>query len=89
MKFAKPLGLMVVLAMLLPAQAALASHGRGNSDQPKTEKAQKNDKEKKEKKEKNPVVPVPEPTTIALLGAAAGVAGARKMWKNRRRSKSE
>ena len=85
MKFAKPLGLMVVLGMLLPAHVALASHGKGSSDQPKAEKSQNKDKEKKEKKP----IPVPEPTTIALLGAAAGVAGARKLWKNRRRSKSE
>ena len=85
MKFAKPLGLMVVvLGMLLPAHVALASQGRGKSDQPK---AAKPEKDKKDKKEKNPV-PVPEPTTIALLGAAASVAGARKLWHKRRRSKS-
>ena len=87
MKFAKPLGLLVVvLAMLLPARVALASQGRGNSEQPKAEKSEKADK--KDKKDKK-TVPVPEPTTIALLGAAAGVAGARKLWQNRRRSRSQ
>lgn len=90
MKFAKPMGLMlVVLGMLLPARAALASQGRGNSDQAKAEKSEKDDKgdkdkkDKGDKKDKNPT-PVPEPTTIALLGAAAGVAGARKLWQKRR-----
>ena len=87
MKFAKPLGLLVVvLGMLLPARLALASQGRGNPEKPKAEKLEKDEKDKKDK---NPVRSVPEPTTIALLGAAAGVAGARKLWQNRRRSRSE
>ena len=84
MKFAKLWGLMVVvLGMLIPAHIALASQGNGNSEQPKAAKPQKDDKDKDKK-----VVRVPEPTTIALLGAAAGVAGARKLWQKRRRSKS-
>ena len=50
MKFAKPMGLMlVVLGMLLPARAALASQGRGNPEKPKAEKAEKEDKFKKDK----------------------------------------
>jgi hypothetical protein len=85
MKSAKRMGLvLVVLGMLIPARVALASHGNGTSDQPKAEKSDK-DKDKKEKKD---TYSVPEPTTIALLGAAAGVAGARKLWQKRRRSRS-
>ena len=84
MKCAKPLGLMVVvLGMLLPAQVALASPGKERSEKIKAEKSAKDDKDKKDR---NPVHSVPEPTTLALMGAAAGVAGARKLWQNRRRS---
>jgi hypothetical protein len=79
MKFAKNVGLvMFVLAMLLPARAALAS--QGNSDRPKANKS--------EKKDKNPVHSVPEPATLLILGAAAGVVCARKAWQVRRRSRS-
>ena len=86
MRFAKPLGLLVVvLAVLLPARVALASQGRGNSENPKAEKSEKDDKDKKDKKT---VHSVPEPTTLALIGAAAGVAAARKLWQKRRRSRS-
>ena len=86
MKFAKPLSLMViVLGMLLPARVALASQGREHSEKLKAEKSEK---DHKDKKDKNPVHSVPEPTTLALMGAAAGVAGARKLWQNRRRSRS-
>lgn len=57
------------------------------------EKSVKNDKEKydsekdgkvKKEKDKNSVYSVPEPTTIILLGAAAGALGARKLWQARR-----
>jgi PEP-CTERM motif len=86
MKFAKPLGLIVVvLGMLVPARVALASPGQEKSEKIKAEKSDKDDKDKKDKK---PVHSVPEPTTLALMGAAAGVAGARKLWQNRRRSRS-
>jgi short subunit fatty acids transporter len=88
MKFAKPLGLMVVvLGMLVPAQVALASPGKEKTEKVKAEKSANYDKDKnKDKKDKNPVHSVPEPTTLALMGAAVGVAGARKLWQNRRRS---
>lgn len=86
MKCAKPLALMVVvLGMLLSARVAQASPGRGHAEKPKTEMSEKHDKDEKDKK---PVHSVPEPTTLALMGAAAGVAGARKLWQNRRRSRS-
>ena len=84
MKFAKPLGLMlVVLGMLVPARIALASPVKEKLEKTKAEKSAKDDKDKKDK---NPVHSVPEPTTLALMGAAVGVAGARKLWQNRRRS---
>jgi hypothetical protein len=80
MKFAKKFGLvMFVLAMLLPAGAAVASQGRDRSDKPKADKSEKNDK--------NPVQSVPEPATLTILGAAAVVVGARKAWQARRRFK--
>ena len=90
MNLSKPLGLVVIAGMLIPAPAALASQGNGKSGKPDTEKSEKADKDKKGKtgKESVPVHQVPEPATIALLGAAAGVAGARKLWQKRRRSSS-
>jgi hypothetical protein len=79
MNLSKPLGLVVIAGMLIPAPAALASQGNGKSGKPDTEKSEKADKDTKGKtgKESVPVHQVPEPATIALLGAAAGVAGAR------------
>ena len=61
--------LMFVLTLLAP-QVLSASY------EPKKDKT---DKEKTKK------IPVPEPTTIALLGAAAGAAAARKLWRKRQR----
>jgi PEP-CTERM motif len=81
MKLSKPLGLIAIVGMLIPGPAALASQGNGKSGTPKAEKSEKADKDKKDK---NPVHSVPEPATIALLGAAAGLAGARKLWQKRR-----
>ena len=81
MQFAKPFGLVVfVLMMLLPERVALASPGRSNSEKAKAEKS--------EKKDENPVHSVPEPRTLVLLGAAAGVVGARKLSQDRRRARS-
>jgi hypothetical protein len=40
-------------------------------------------KEVKVKKEKDKEKSVPEPSLLLLLGGAAGVVGARKMWQNR------
>ena len=77
--------LAVVLGLLIPARVALASQGNGNSATPKAVKPETGDKNKKDK---NPIHSVPEPATIALLGAAAGVAGGRKLWQKRRRSGS-
>ena len=90
MKLAKQLGLVVIAGMLIPAPAALASQGNGKSGKPDSQKSTKTDKDKKDKtgKESVPVHQVPEPATIALLGAAAGVAGVRKLWQKRRRSSS-
>ena len=85
MKLSKPLGLVAIMGMLIPAPAALASQSNGKSGKPNSEKSEKADKDKKDKGTV-PVHQVPEPATIALLGAAAGVAGARKLWKKRRGS---
>ena len=87
MKLSTPLGLVAIVGMLIPAPAALASQGKGTSGKPNSEKLEKAGKDKKDK-ENVPVHQVPEPATIALLGAAAGVAGARKLWQKRHRSSS-
>ena len=80
MKFAKPFGLVVfVLMMLLPERVAVASPGRGNSEKAKAEKS--------EKKDKNPVHSVPEPTTLVLLGAAAGVVGTARLIRRELRQR--
>ena len=88
MKLTRPLGLVAIMGMLILAPAALASQSNGKSGTPNSEKSEKADKDKSDKKGKGtvPVHQVPEPATIALLGAAAGVAGARKLWKKRRGS---
>ena len=39
----------------------------------------------KTEKEKKKAIAVPDPATIALLGAAAGVVVARKLWRTRQR----
>ena len=68
--------LMVVLTLLAPQAWVLAASfedGNGPKDKKETEK------------EKGKTVPVPEPATITLLGAAAGAAVARKLWRNRQR----
>ena len=85
MKLSKSLGLVAIFGMLMPAPLALASHGNGNGGKPPVEKPPQVDKDKKDT---NPVRSVPEPATIALLGAAAGAAFAGKRWQKRRASKS-
>jgi hypothetical protein len=77
---------MAILGTLIPVPVALASGGNGNSGKPPVEKSPKVDTGTKDKK--NPINLVPEPSTIALLAAAAGVAGARKLWQKRRGSRS-
>jgi hypothetical protein len=89
MKLSKSLALAAIVGMLIPAPAALASQGNGNSGKPKAEKPPKVDKDKKDEKNSDPVHSVPEPATIALLGAAAGMAAARRLWQKRDRSRSE
>jgi hypothetical protein len=53
---------------------------KGSATAVKTEK-----NTEKKKTENRKTIPVPEPTTITLLGAAAGVAVARKLWRKRQR----
>ena len=55
-------------------------HVQGPKD--KAEKNTKDPQDKTEKRNGEPVA-VPEPATITLLAAGAGVAMARKAWKNR------
>ncbi len=76
--------LMFVLALLAP-QAWVLGASYEDAMGPK-DKPEKNTKGPQNKSEKNGNgVPVPEPATITLLGAAAGVAVARKLWRNRQR----
>jgi len=86
MNLSKSLGLMAILGLLIPAPAVLASYGNAKSGKPPVEKPPKVEKDKK--KNTDPVRSVPEPATIALLAAAAGAAGAGKLWQKRRRSGS-
>ena len=95
MQFARQFGLvMFVLATLLPAGDVLAAQDRGNSqfahDAHKKDKKDKNDKNvigttsTPGTTSPNGPVSVPEPGTIVLLGAAAGVVGVRKLRQDRR-----
>jgi hypothetical protein len=86
MKFAKQFILVVfVLAMLLPERVALASQVREKLQDTVSSVLEPTTRVLEDT---NRVRSVPEPTTLVLLGAAAGVAGARKLWQRRRRSKS-
>jgi hypothetical protein len=92
---------MFVLTLLAPQARALgASYQDVKGPKDKAEKNTqgphiKGPKEKEEKNTKGPqgkteerngeLVAVPEPATITLLAAGAGVAMARKAWKNRQR----
>jgi hypothetical protein len=69
---------MFSIAALLPAAHA-AAQSRGNS--PAAHEAHKKDKTDNG----NRLISVPEPSTIVLLGAAAGMFGIRKIWQHRRR----
>ena len=92
MQFTSQVGLvMFVLATLLPAGDVLAAPDRGNSQY--AHEAHKKDKNNKNDKNvivttsttsPNGPVSVPEPATIVLLGAAAGVVGVRKLRQDRR-----
>jgi len=84
MKLSKSLDLVAIVGMLIPAPAALAFHGNENPPGPKAEKPRVEKDQHKSERARS----VPEPATIGLLGAAAGVAGARKLWQRRRRSGS-
>ena len=74
---------MFISAALLPAGQA-AAQSRGNSAN--AHEAHKKDKVENGNQENGsrPIY-VPEPATIVLLGAAAGVVGVRKVWQQRRR----
>jgi hypothetical protein len=73
---------MFSIAALLPAGHA-AAQSRGNS-------AAAHEAHKKDKTDNgNRVISVPEPATIVLLGAAAGMFGIRKIWQHRRRIVSD
>ena len=75
---------MFVLTLLAPQAWALgASYQEVKGPKDKAEKT-KGPQDKPEK-QKGKTVPVPEPATITLLAAGAGVAMARKVWKNRQR----
>ena len=77
---------MFVLTLLAPQARALgASYQDVKGPKDKAEKNTKGLQDKQEKKEKRNGEPVavPEPAIITLLGAAAGAAIARKLWRNR------
>lgn len=70
--------LMFVLTLLAP-QAWVLFASYEDAKGPKDKAAAVKTEQKKK------TISVPEPTTITLLGAAAGVAGALKLWRNRQR----
>ena len=74
--------LMFVLTLLAPQAWVLgASYEDAKGPKNKPEKNTRGPQDKTEEKSKA----VPEPATITLLGAAAGVAAARKLWRSRQR----
>jgi hypothetical protein len=73
---------MFIIAALLPAGHA-AAQSRGNSA------AAHEAHNKDTTYNGNRVISVPEPATIVLLGAAAGMFGVRKIWQRRRRIVSD
>ena len=78
MKCAKRFGMAIfVIATALSSAVVMTTQVGANSTKVKV------DKTKVDKK----TVSVPEPATIVLLGAAAGVAGIRKAWQVRHRSR--
>jgi hypothetical protein len=74
------LTLLASQAWVLGASSEDAKGPKGSATAVKTTK-----KTEKKKTENRKTIPVPEPTTITLLGAAAGVAVASKRWWNRQR----
>ena len=77
MRFALSMFVLMLLASQAWALGASYQDVKGPKD-----KAEKNTKPDKEDRK---TVPVPEPATITLLAAGAGVAMARKVWKDRQR----
>ena len=81
MRLVNRLGVLIfTLAIVVPVSVELAGQGRGNpkgANVDRKHQAEKNDKDEK------PIHSVPEPTTLLLLGTAAGVAVARKVWQRR------
>ena len=74
----KTVGLILVtLALLMSSSAAPLAQGRGTSEQGRGNGHQNG-------ANGNPFHSVPEPSTLILLGAAAGVVGLRKIWQRRR-----
>ena len=73
---------MFIIAALLPVEQAAAQIG-GNSVAAHV--AHKKDKAADDGN--RPITSVPEPSTILLLGAAAGVVGVRKIWQRRPRTR--
>ena len=82
MKCVKRFGTAVCIALVLSSAVIVTTQGSAKSAQANGTKAKEVKTNAKKKS-----VPVPEPTTIVLLGVAAGVAGVRKMWQHRRRSR--
>jgi PEP-CTERM motif len=82
----KRFALLMSVLTLLAAQAWVFGASYEDAKGPKgSATAVKPEKKTEKKTENRKTIPVPEPTTITLLGAAAGVAVARKLWRNRQR----
>ena len=73
--------LMFVLTLLAPQAWVLGA----SYEDPKGAKRSAPAVKVKTEKEKKKAIAVPDPATITLLGAAAGVVVARKLWRTRQR----
>ena len=79
-----PSVLIFTLAILVRFSAELAGQGKASAKSARIDRKDQVETNVKKDKHGNPIRSVPEPTTLLLLGAGAGVAAASKVWQRRR-----